>query len=108
MKQRVDVPVLAQSLSQDTKTQLVQALHYAQLLIPQGHNSVQDALNTLCPSLQALPQDGSSPTSRPQHYSGQHGQDAKVQTKPHSWTLAVNVKDFKTFAQPLVLLDLPR
>ena len=55
----------------------------------------------------ALPQDGSLSTSRPQHYSGQHGQDAKVQTKPHSWTLAVNVKDFKTFAQPLVLLDLP-
>ena len=49
-----------------------------------------------------------SPTSRPQHYSGQHGQDAKVQTKPHSWTLAISVKDFKMFAQPLVLLDLPR
>ena len=56
----------------------------------------------------AWPQDGSSSTSRPQHYSGQHGQDAKVQTKPHSWTLAVNVKDSKKFAQPLVLLDLPR
>ena len=56
----------------------------------------------------ALLQDESSSTSRPQHYSGQHGQDAKVQTKPHSRTLAVNVKDFKTFAQPLVLLDLPR
>ena len=56
----------------------------------------------------AWPQDGSSSTSRPQHYSGQHGQDAKVQTKPHSRTLAVNVKDSKKFAQPLVLLDLPR
>ena len=48
-----------------------------------------------------------SPTSRPQHYSGQHRQDIKVKTKPHSQTLAVSVKDIKTFAQPLVLLDLP-
>ena len=49
-----------------------------------------------------------SPTSHLQHYSGQRGQDAKVQTKPHSQTLAISVKDLKMFAQPLVLLDLPR
>ena len=48
-----------------------------------------------------------SPTSCPQHYSVQRRQDAKVQMKPHSQTLAISVKDFKMFAQSLVLLDVP-
>ena len=47
---------------QDTRTKLIQALHYAQLLIPQGHNSVQDALNTRRPSLR----DGRRPGACPQ------------------------------------------
>ena len=72
---------------------------------PQSHPGCAKYL-TAWPAALLLAEN--SPTSRPQHYSTQRGQDAKVQTKPHSQTLAVSVKDFKTFAQSLVLLDVPR
>ena len=55
-----------------------------------------------------LPLAESSPKSHPEHYSTQRGQDAKVQMKPHSQTLAVSVKDLQTFAQSQGLLNLPR
>ena len=54
----------------------------------------------------APPLAENSPTSHPQHYSTRRGQDAKVQTKPHSQSHAVSVKDLQTFAQSQVLLDL--
>ena len=47
-----------------------------------------------------------SSTSHPQHYSARRGQDPKVQTKPHSQSHAISVKDLQTFAQSQVLLDL--
>ena len=53
----------------------------------------------------ALPLAENSPTSRPQYYSAWLGQDTKVQTKPHSQSHAVSVKDLQTFAQSQVLLD---
>ena len=53
----------------------------------------------------APPLAENSPTSHPQHYLAQCGQDAKVQMKPHFQTHAVSVKDLQTFAQSQVLLD---
>ena len=48
-----------------------------------------------------------SPKSHPQCYSAWRGQDIMAQTKPHSQTHAVSVKDLKTFSQSQALLDLP-
>ena len=56
----------------------------------------------------ALPLAENLPTSYPQYYSVRHRQDAKVQTKPHSQSHAVIVKDLQMFAQSQVLLDSPR
>ena len=61
---------------------------------------------TAWPAAQPLAEN--SPTSHLQHYSGAvHGQDAMVQTKPHSQTHATSVKDLQMFAQSQVLLDSP-
>ena len=48
-----------------------------------------------------------SPKSHPQSYLVRCRQDIMEQTKPHSQTHAISVKDFKIFALYQALLDLP-
>ena len=61
--------------------------------------------STARPAAQLLAEN--SPKSHLQRYLALHGQDVMVQTKPHSQTHAISIKDLKIFAQSQALLDLP-
>ena len=61
--------------------------------------------STAWPAVQPLAEN--LPKSCPQCYLAWHGQDVMAQTKPHSQTHAISIKDLKTFAQSQALLDVP-
>ena len=78
-----------------------------QLLVPQGHYCIQDALNTLRHGLRhsCWPKTCPKVVYNTTWHSGR--QDVMAQTKPHSQPHAVSAKDLKMFALSQALLDVP-